>query len=111
MVAELQVRWLKAGAPVELTTTDINLNGLFLRTEIVPNERALMHLEIVLPGRKIRFFGVARYAGISESGPGIGVEIHLIDQQDRTVWEQLYRALLLRASKALSPAAAGASIR
>jgi hypothetical protein len=111
VAASLPVRWLKAGAAVELEATDINSNGLFLRTDIVPNERALMQLEVVLPGRKIRFFGVARFVGVADSGRGIGVEIHLIDEQDRTIWQQLYRALLLRASKAPSPGTAGASIR
>ena len=111
MATSLPVRWLKVTGTVETTATDINMNGLFLRMEDLPKVRSLMQLEVTLPMRVLRFFAVARFVGNTESGPGIGVEIHLIDEHDRAVWHQYYRALLSRASKAPSPALARASIR
>ena len=107
----LPVRWLRAGRPVDAVATDININGLFLRTDTAPIESALMQLEVALPSQTVRFFGVARFVGNTAGGHGIGIEIHLIDEQARMMWNQYYRMLLARASKAPSTPAVAPSTR
>lgn len=89
----LPVRWIRRPAVLELSTADINLHGMFIRTRHAPQHGSLMQLEVQLPTGPVSMFVSVRFVGETVSGHGIGVEIFLIEAADRTAWSDHYRAL------------------
>jgi len=95
----LPVRWIRGKRVVELTANDMNLHGMFLRTDEETMPGALMKLEVELPGGTIALFGTARFVGTTMNGRGIGVEIYLLEDSARATWVACYRAELQRSMR------------
>jgi hypothetical protein len=87
------VRWIRRPAAIDMSTADINLHGMFIRTWEKPLHGSLMQLELELPTGKIAAFVHVRFVGDTVSGHGIGVEIFLIDAAHRRAWSDHYRAM------------------
>jgi hypothetical protein len=66
---------------------------MFIATEHEVDVGFLMDLTIVMPWGPISCTAVPRYVGESPNGPGIGVELHVMDRGDRELWNQHYRRL------------------
>lgn len=91
VASALKVRWIKLPAIVEAVAADMNLNGIFLKTDVTTTPGALMQLEVELPDGPMSVFGAARFVGATQSGAGIGVEFVVIDELARTRWIAFYR--------------------
>jgi hypothetical protein len=90
---EMSVVWSRAGREIRCSAIDVNAHGLFLRTNERVEPETLMHLAVRLPDRVLEMFAVARFAGETASGPGIGAEIFLIDDVSQRHWVASYDRL------------------
>ncbi len=86
---QLRVRWMRRRV-IEGIAADINLNGIFLRTDELTAPGSFMQLEIHLPDGVMTVFGAARFVGATQSGVGIGVEFVVIDERARVRWNAHY---------------------
>jgi hypothetical protein len=89
----LKVTWLR-GRPIDVVALDINLHGMFLRTDESVEPGSLMQLNVHLPDRSIPLFVTARFCGKTTSGVGIGVEIFLLDEVNQAHWTLYYHSML-----------------
>jgi hypothetical protein len=105
----LPVRWIRRPNDVETIAIDMNIHGMFLRTDepsVLPGQ--LMQVEVKLPEGSLELFVIARFVGLTERGLGIGVEIFVMDDVARGKWANYYRALAVqrRSEKTAAVAAA-----
>jgi hypothetical protein len=102
------VKWIRRMNDVDAIAIDINLHGMFLRTDetgVLPGQ--LMQVEVLLPDGVLELFVIARFVGLTERGLGIGVEIFVMDDVARGKWGNYYRAQAARRrSEKLTAAAA-----
>src|SRR5690242_1611408 len=94
MVTSLPVRWLLRSGSVDCVASDVNADGLFLRTDVSAMPGALMQLELRLPTGPITVFGVARFVGNTLAGAGIGIELFMMGPPERRSWLGFYRSLI-----------------
>jgi hypothetical protein len=90
----LEVRWIRRPYPIALSAVDINMHGMFLETDETVLPGGLMQLEVMLPDGPVSMFVRARFIGHTVSGHGIGLEIFLMDELERSRWDAHYRRLL-----------------
>ena len=93
----LPVRWIRKGDDIDCEAWDISVDGMFLRTNEDVQVGELLQLAITLHNRcRLRMFVAAAFIGETTSGRGIGVEIHIMDDMERLVWEDYHRSLAVR---------------
>lgn len=96
----LPIRWLRPDSRVEAIATSVNADGMFIcTTEAPPHVGSLIQLEVDLPDgdAPARLFVTVRFAGRrTVSGDGIGVELHLLGDDERRRWNDYYEALRRR---------------
>jgi hypothetical protein len=90
----IQVRWLRRSGSTEVVATDINRDGLFLCTKENVPPGALLQIALELPDGPLSMFVTARFIGQTQSGRGIGVEIHLVSPPDYRRFLTYYASLM-----------------
>lgn len=64
-----------------------NVHGLFLRgASSAAKTGELMHLQVALPGAVVEMFVAARFVGDTPLGEGVGVEILIMEEKQKTSW-------------------------
>jgi hypothetical protein len=104
---ELSVIWSRAGRDIPCNAVDVNAHGLFIRTEELVEPESLMHLKVRLPDRVLEMFVTARFVGKTVSGPGIGVELFLIDDLGQCHWVAFYERICVEHASTRRAAAMG----
>ncbi len=89
---DLLVEWRRSPRIIECRARDLNVSGLFIRTEVPAALHYVMELVVHLPSGPLEVLGVARFIGNSCHGHGIGVEVHSIIDHARARWLAFYRA-------------------
>jgi len=79
---------------MELRAVDMNLHGMFLFTNERVGVGELLHVEVLVPGGPLKMFVRVRFCGETQSGHGIGVELHLVDSKYRALWAEFYQLVL-----------------
>jgi len=90
----LPARWKRLSGDVHAVAIDINVHGLFLRTDAETDPNMLMKMEIKLPDGPVQVIGVARFVGQNQQGRGIGVAIFAMDDDQKRRWLAHYRNLV-----------------
>jgi len=94
VACQIPARWNRAGGTVELTIGDASEQGVFINTREAAAPGALIQLEVVLPAASITMCLITRFVGATQSGSGIGAEIYLIGERERSLWSNYYKTLL-----------------
>jgi hypothetical protein len=79
---------------VDGTVTDVNLNGLFVRTSRPGEIGRIVAVRVQLPDGPMDVFGLVRFVGRSSAGHGMGVELLVMAAPKKKRWTSQYHALL-----------------
>jgi hypothetical protein len=90
---DLLVEWRRGVRTLKCRARDLNVNGLFLATEVPVDVGYAMDLCVHFPTGVLDILGVARFVGLTRHGHGIGVQVHVIDKKDSERWLVYYRSL------------------
>jgi hypothetical protein len=90
---DLPVDWRRGLRTLRCRARDLNVNGLFVATEVPVPVGYAMDLCVHFPTGPLEILGVARYVGRTRHGHGIGVQVHVIDKKDSERWLVYYRSL------------------
>jgi hypothetical protein len=91
---QIPVRWIRRQHDLDCQAAEVELDGMFLCTSEKVRPGALLELEVSPPDEPpIRMFVTAVFVGRAAAGPGIGVEIRVIDGASRMMWERYCQAL------------------
>jgi hypothetical protein len=108
--SKLAVCWLRGGKEIPALVADINLHGMFIRTELDAWRDELLEVIIQLGDGPLRMCVVARFMGNTDSGRGIGAELFLVSKNDRRRWSQHYHATLRKLTGGARPHATEAML-
>jgi hypothetical protein len=89
---DLPVEWRRGLRTQHCRARDINLDGLFIATEVPVDLHYVMDVIVHLPSGPLEVLGVARFVGKTRHGHGIGIGVHAISNADRARWLVFYRA-------------------
>ena len=90
----IEVKWHRRDGGVECIGTDINADGMFLKTGETIEPGTLMELRLKLPDRELAVFATAVFVGRTRAGAGIGVEFYMMSSHTRLSWLAHYHTLL-----------------
>ena len=93
----LAADWIRRDRVTRLCAVDINRDGMFLRTTEEIPVRSLMQLQVILPDGRYTLMVAVRFAGTTDSGHGLGVEIVVATNTARNAWTRFYTAMQRRA--------------
>jgi hypothetical protein len=79
---------------IEVKATDLNADGLFLKTSEPVERGSRLQLRLHLPDHELPVLGTAVHVGQTASGQGIGVEFYMMSSYTRLSWLRYYHALL-----------------
>lgn len=89
----IPVKWIRRDGTRDLFALDVNAHGLFLATTDLRPPGSLLQLEVQLPDGPAPMFCTVRFSGVTVSGPGMGVEIFVVEERTRARWWAHYREL------------------
>jgi hypothetical protein len=105
ILTNLGARMMDEEDAVDVTITDINAHGMFVRTQCTDVIGGIRRFEIALPdGTQLELIGVVRFCGATVAGAGMGIELGGMPHITQARWNALYEALLPDGGGTLSTA-------
>ncbi len=106
ILTNLVARMLDDEGAVEVTVTDINAHGMFVRTGCTEVIGGIRRFEVSLPdGTALELLGIVRFCGATVAGAGMGIELGGVQNGTHSRWHRLYQTMQPDASDILSPIA------
>ncbi len=102
ILTNLGARMMDDEDAIDVTVTDINAHGMFVRTDCTDVIGGIRRFEVALPdGSELELLGVVRFCGNTVAGAGMGIELGALPRLTQARWRALYAGLLPDSAGAL----------